>query len=247
MSTKSIIFKKQTMKKTLYLSIFINILLVIFWGYDLYKKGGIEYLKDKFGFNETSESEFGVYYDAKMQFFENVPKDTNEVIFIGDSITEGCDWAELFGNHKLKNRGISNDDVAGVINRIQSIVESKPKKIFIMIGINDLARGKSIHQILKDYERLISLITNKMPDTEIYIQSILPTKYQETRKNGDIMKINTGLNQLSIKYNLIFINLFDSFRDEKNELNLTYSFDGLHLNGNGYFLWKKLISNYVNK
>jgi lysophospholipase L1-like esterase len=86
-----------------------------------------------------------------------------------------------------------------------------------------------------------------MPDTEIYIQSILPTKYQETRKNVDIMKINTGLNQLSIKYNLIFINLFDSFRDEKNELNLTYSFDGLHLNGNGYFLWKKLISNYVNK
>ena len=223
----------------------MNIVLVTFWGYDFYKKGGIEYLQDKFSFNETSESEFGVYYDAKMQFFENVPKDTNEVIFIGDSITEGCDWAELFGNHKLKNRGISNDDIVGVTNRIHRIVEPNPTKIFLMIGINDLARGKSINQILKDYERLISLIKNKMPDTELYIQSILPTKYQETRKNEDIVEINKGLNQLSIKYNLIFINLFDSFRDEKNDLNLTYSFDGLHLNGNGYFLWKKLIINYL--
>ena len=233
------------MKKVLTISIIMNIVLVIFWGYDLHKKGGIKYLKDKFSFNNTSKSKFGVYYDAKMQFFENIPSDTNEIIFLGDSITEGCDWDELFNNHKLKNRGISNDNIAGVINRIYRIAESYPKKIFLMIGINDLARGKSTHQIVKEYEQLIRLIKNKTPNTELYIQSILPTMYQETRKNDDIMEINKGLNQLSKKHNLIFINLFDSFRNENNELNLAYSFDGLHLNGNGYFLWKKLIQNYV--
>jgi len=233
------------MRKALTISIIINILFVGFGGYVIHKKGGIDYLERKFKTTQTTQTGFGVYYEAKKQFFEAMPNDTNEIIFLGNSITEGCDWAELFSNSKIKNRGISGDIIEGVINRINEVVESHPQKIFLLIGTNDLARNKSINQILSDYERLIILIKDKTPKTELYIQSILPTHNQETRKNGDILEINKGLMKLSEKYNSVFINLFESFRNEKNELDLTYSYDGLHLNGNGYLLWKKVIENYV--
>ena len=237
------------MKRALTISVIVNILFSLFGGYVIHKKGGIDYLERKFKTTQTTnktQTGFGDYYEAKKQFFEAMPNDTNEIVFLGNSITEGCDFAELFRNSKIKNRGISGDIIEGVINRINEVVESHPQKIFLLIGTNDLSRNKSINQILTDYERLISLIIDKTPKTKLYIQSILPTHNQETRKNDDIMKINKGLIKLSEKYNLVFINLFESFKNDNNELDLTYSYDGLHLNGNGYLLWKKVLENHLN-
>jgi len=230
------------MKKFLTISLILNMLFFFFGGYVFYKLGGIDYIKSKF---KTMQTGFGAYYQAKYQFFEAMPNDTNEIIFLGNSITEGCDWAELFRNSKIKNRGINGDIINGVINRLGEVVESKPQKIFLLIGTNDLAKNRSINQILTDYERLIILIKGKTPKTELYIQSILPTYRQIARKNADIIKINNGLMKLSAKYNSVFINLFESFKTEENELDLTYSYDGLHLNGKGYLLWKELIENHV--
>ena len=65
------------------------------------------------------------------------------------------------------------------------------------------------------------------------------------RSNNDIIRINKGINELAKKYSLTYINLFDEFKSNENELNLVYSFDGLHLNGLGYLLWKDVILKYV--
>ncbi|MGD9493335.1 MAG: GDSL-type esterase/lipase family protein [Bacteroidales bacterium] len=188
---------------------------------------------------------YGTYYDAKRSFFESLPNDTNEIIFLGNSITDMCAWNELFGMENVKNRGISGDVINGIINRLDEVVSSNPKKIFLMIGTNDLARKRSIDQILTDYEKLITLIIQKTPKTQLYLQSILPTQNQATRNNNDIIQINKGIQELAKKYSLIYINLFDLFKTNENELNMNYSRDGLHLNGKGYLLWKDAVIEYV--
>jgi len=116
-----------------------------------------------------------------------------------------------------------------------------------MIGTNDLGRGKSVSQIITDYEVLVKLILNKTPETELYLQSILPTKNQITRKNEDITEINKGIVEIAHKYSLTYINLYDLFKTKDNELNMDYSFDGLHLNGKGYLVWKDAIINYIRE
>lgn len=232
------------MKKALTISILLNIILFLLGGYLIHKKGGLDYLESKL---DNKQSGFCSYYTAKRQFFENMPNDTNEIIFLGNSISEGCDWSELLRTPYIKNRGINGDNIEGVINRIDEVIESNPEKIFLLIGINDLGRKRTVNQILIDYERLIVLIKDKTPKTEVYIQSILPTYNQKYRKNEDIVEINKGLMELSKKHNLIFVNLFDSFKNDKNELDLNYTYDGLHLNGNGYLIYKKVIEEYVNK
>jgi lysophospholipase L1-like esterase len=176
-----------------------------------------------------------------------MPNDTNEIVFLGNSITEMCDWNELFNVTNIKNRGISGDIINGVIERIDEVVSSEPKKIFIMIGTNDLGRGKSVNQIITEYEVLVELIINKTPQTELYLQSILPTKNQITRKNEDIIEINKGIVEIAKKHSLTYINLYDLFKTKDNELNMNFSFDGLHLNGDGYLLWKDAVINYIKE
>lgn len=92
------------MKKALIISIIINILFVLFGGYVVYKKGGIDYLKEKFKFNlktdTANEEAYSESYMAKKSIFDIMPNDTGEIIFVGNSITEYCDWNELFGKSK---------------------------------------------------------------------------------------------------------------------------------------------------
>ena len=57
------------------------------------------------------------------------------VVFMGNSITDGCEWAELFNNRHVKNRGISGDRSGWLLDRLDPIVGGHPKKLFLMIGV----------------------------------------------------------------------------------------------------------------
>ncbi|MDP2335146.1 MAG: GDSL-type esterase/lipase family protein [Bacteroidota bacterium] len=233
------------MKKTLAFSVIINLLFILFGGYVIHRKGGIDYLKMKLN-PSLAQSGYSDHYNVKKSIFEIMPNDTSEIIFLGNSITEGCDWHELFGNGNIKNRGIGGDIINGVIDRIDEVVSSNPKKIFLMIGINNLGRKNTVEQILTNYEKLITTIREKSPKTKLFIQSVIPTYKRTDLLNSDIMFINTGLVTLSEKYGLTYLDIFDVLKTEKNELDPAYTFDGLHLNGKGYLKWKDAIIQYVN-
>jgi hypothetical protein len=239
--------KEAIKKRLLTFSVILNIVFVILVAFIIDRKGGVDYIKSKL----ETESVKGLikydtdYYNSKKSIFEVMPNDSNEIIFLGNSITNYCDWNEFFGNPKIKNRGINGDMINGIIERIDEVVESKPEKIFLMIGINDLGRYRTRNQILNDYERLISLITEKTPTTTLYIQSILPTDGIHANNDAIIM-INERLKLLCEKHELTYINVFDSFKTAKNKLNPKYTLEGIHLNGEGYLVWKKELDKYMD-
>lgn len=189
------------------------------------------------------------YYHHKKENFETLPDTENEIIFLGNSITDGCEWAELFQNPNVKNRGIGGDDTDGILERLDEVTSSKPAKIFIMVGTNDLATGKSVEHIIGNYKKIIANIRQTSPRTKIYIQSELPTDdaIHYTRKNSDLMAINIQLKEIARENNLTFIDLFSLFANDQNKMNPKYSLDGLHINGKGYLIWKRAIQNYVNE
>ena len=189
------------------------------------------------------------YYYHKKENFESLPNTPNEIIFLGNSITDGCEWGELFQNQNIKNRGIGGDDTDGILERLSEITDSQPEKVFIMIGTNDLAYGKSIDYVISNYYKIIDSIQLWSPLTQIYIQSVLPTEdaIHTTRKNTDIIKINDQLKKLASEKGTTYIDLFSIFATNENKLNLDYSIDGLHINGEGYLIWKDAIQNYVDE
>ena len=204
-----------------------------------------------YGQNSSAQSDFSTYYYQKKSLFELLPNTENEIIFLGNSITDGGEWVELFGNQNIKNRGISGDITDGVLFRLNEVVESHPLKIFIMIGINDLAIGRSPDQIIENYEKILDRINTFSPETAVYIQSILPVNddfgifRNHTDKLKDIGEINQRLKLLANAKNCRFIDLDPFFKDAEGKLKTDYTNDGLHLTGPGYIAWKQALGLYV--
>lgn len=165
----------------------------------------------------------------------------NKIVFIGDSITEACNWNELLGRNDTVNKGLSGDSTNGVLSRLDIYLRQKPKCIFIMIGINDIGQEIHMDTIKSNYSKIINNILRN--NVQLFIQSTLYTNLID--RNGKVQILNNYLVEqcklLSIQYIDINGRLLDN-----NILSKRYSNDGLHLNGDGYIIWKKIISPYVN-
>ena len=75
------------------------------------------------------------FYDQRATLFEVLPTSKKDIIFLGNSITNGGEWTELLGNPHAKNRGISGDRTDGVLDRLHVITKGKPAKIFLLIAL----------------------------------------------------------------------------------------------------------------
>ncbi len=194
---------------------------------------------------------YSTYYEQRKSFFENLPDTEEEIIFLGNSIIDGCNWSELLNNPHAKNRGISGDNTDGILNRLDEVTSSKPAKIFLMIGVNDLARGVSEETILSNYRSILGNIKSASPETKVYVQSILPVnagfgKFKgHVNKNKEIIQVNLSLKTLAEEFKYVYLNLHASFVNEKGLLDPRFTNDGLHLLGAGYIHWKSLLGDYL--
>jgi lysophospholipase L1-like esterase len=191
---------------------------------------------------------FSTYYEQRKSLFEVLPDTKGEIIFLGNSITDGGEWAELFGNKNVKNRGISGDTTDGVLFRLGEVTKSKPKIVFLLIGINDLSRGVSKDSVFSNICSIALKIKKDSPKTKVYIQSILPVNdsfglfNNHTNKTDDVLWINSQLKTWCSKENVGFVDLFNRFKMADSErLNPQLTNDGLHLIGDGYLLWVEII------
>ncbi|MFW5707709.1 MAG: GDSL-type esterase/lipase family protein [Bacteroidota bacterium] len=191
------------------------------------------------------------FYDQRYSLFQQLPDTPGEIIMLGNSITNGGNWQELFNNPKVKNRGISGDNTFGILNRIHEVTASAPEKIFILIGINDLSKETPVEVILNNYRLIVEKILAASPQTRIYLQSVLPTNNEfdhfprAQNKDHLIRQVNAGIEQIAMDFNQTFIDLYPHFLDEQGKLSSAYTNDGLHLMGEGYVLWANLLRPYL--
>jgi len=201
---------------------------------------------------KSSNSEkFHRHYYLKKSVYESLPNSDDEIIFLGNSITAGGLWSEMFNDIRIKNRGISGDVTEGILFRIGEVTESHPSKIFLMIGVNDLSKEITVDSVFVNYEKILDYILLQSPHTKIYVQSILPVNDKfnyfknHTNKGGSIVLLNDKIEKLAIIKGQVFIDLFKYFSNKEGKLKEEYTFDGLHLNGEGYKLWKSCLQKYI--
>lgn len=241
--------KRAPLKRLLWISLSLNVLLVL--------GGGIHFFKNRIQTNhEENELPYwyfknSTYWQERSLLFKSLPNEDNEILFVGDSQINGCEWIELLGSSKIKNRGIDGDNTEGVLERLSEITSSKPAKIFLEVGTNDLALKRSISVIGSDYSAILFQIKRDSPKTKIFVQSILPRHDNPYRKGGvendSILKLNKALKVLALREGVTYVDLHRFFVDGRGYLQKRYSMDGVHLNAKGYAVWKEQVKSFVQK
>lgn len=185
-------------------------------------------------------------YQHRSELLDQLPVTSEDIVFLGNSITQYCEWSELLQNPKVKNRGIAGDGIDGVLKRIQPILAEKPKAIYLMIGVNDLFFHDETY-IIEGYEKLLQQCASVSPETKVIVQSVLPVNGDiktMTISNASIVSLNEKLKELSGRYQLDYLDLHAHFKNEEGKLKPQYSVDGIHINGAAYERWKELLDGY---
>jgi lysophospholipase L1-like esterase len=175
--------------------------------------------------------------------------EASAIVFLGDSITHQGDWARLLGRDDVDNQGLDGDTSAGVLHRLPAVIAKRPAKIFLMIGINDLRRGggkpEAGEQLLANHERILGRLRADLPRAQVHVLSILPVSrrfFGFMPDNRGINEVNRRLQALAQEKGCAWLDLHPLFADQEGALDKRLTYDGLHLNAEGYQVWKKAIA-----
>ena len=172
------------------------------------------------------------------------------MVFLGDSITYAGPWAELFPEARVLNEGAPGDTTLDIAARLPRALETIPEKIFLMAGINDLWRGRSPQRAADDYHFLIGKIKEISPESKIYILSVLPVNNQVFPiriDNQSVRELNERLKKMAGEHKLVYIDLSGRLSGSDGQLELIYTYDGVHLKQEAYLVWKSVIADMVDE
>lgn len=201
------------------------------------------------------------YYKRHAQFEQEAPIADEDIVLLGDSLTEGGDWSTYFPKTEAKlkkkggairNRGIVGDTAEGIYDRLDQILPGSPRKLFFLCGANDVSHNLTVDTIVRRIEKVLCAIKERSPKTKVYLQSMLPFNESFKRyrkldgKTYMVALINAELEKVAKKHRITFINLHPLFLEEGTEnLNPEITADGLHLKKEGYAIWSGAIKKYV--
>ena len=189
------------------------------------------------------------FYAKRVALFNNESIVSGKVIFLGNSITQFGDWKKLLKDSFVINRGIAGDITFGVLNRLDDVIARQPSRLFVKIGINDIAKDIPEEVIVANIVTIVQKVKAGSPKTQIFVHSILPTndsvknEYPNAyNKNGQVVKVNRQLKSNATKFGYTYIDLYKTFSDKKGKLSVKYAeADGLHLNKAGYLKWVEVL------
>lgn len=230
------------------ISIFFNFIVLVGACASVWNLGGLNYVFHLF---ENKGSGMAAQKTQRHNHFASLPMRENVVIMLGNSLTAACEWAELFQNPNVLNRGTASDTSDDILARLDEIVRHKPTQIFVWIGVNDLLFHPPQY-VAENVEKIVRQLQNSLPKTRVMAISLLPVHdnlKQQIIKNDDIQKVNT---LLATKLNhrtengLVFLNLHHHFCEPNRAiLRADLSLDGIHINEKGYFIIKEQLKPFV--
>ncbi|MDR1526211.1 MAG: serine hydrolase [Dysgonamonadaceae bacterium] len=195
---------------------------------------------------------FPRYYERVGQFRNEAPITPEDIVFLGNSLTENGKWSEYFPLRKIVNRGISGDEALGIYDRLYQILPGKPKKIFLQTGANDVSHDWPVDSIVERVALVVDKIRRESPETQLYLQGSLPinesfNRYQKLAGKTNVFpELSERLSELAASRGIVFIPLFPLFAQQgTNILRKDLTNDGLHLKEKGYEIWVKAIQSYV--
>ena len=171
--------------------------------------------------------------DHRRSQFAALPRPDVDVLFVGDSITEGGVWNEWFPQRRTANRGIGGDTSAEVLSRLDAMAASADV-VYLLIGTNDLTHRIKEDVIVATVRQILTGLRSAYPSARIVIQSVMPRK---ANFRDRLRALNVRYVALAAEFGVEYLDLWPALATSDGLLPKELSLDALHLNGEGYRRW----------
>ncbi|WP_135442490.1 SGNH/GDSL hydrolase family protein [Vibrio tasmaniensis] len=161
-----------------------------------------------------------------------------DLVMFGDSITEWAPWADIFRDVSMVNRGLAGDTTTGMLRRIDTTLNVKPKLVCFMAGINDLAQGYDVEHIYQNYIDMLEVWQEN--DIRILVQSTLYVGSKLQGLNSSVELLNSKISEYCSQQGIAFLDV-NSVLSPNKLLSNEYSCDDLHLNAKAYQAWAEVL------
>lgn len=197
------------------------------------------------------------HYNDKLYEIAHRDYEKGEIVLLGDCVIENLDFDDTYNKRIIYNNGISGDTTILLHETLyKRAIKYKPEKLFISIGSNDIGfNGAPVKDIYNNTIAIIKEVQKRSKDTEIYICTVVPVnpankdyinrEYVDARDNHEINMLNYYLKNYARRNHIKFVDINKKLRNDIDQLNIDYTFDGFHLNDLGNELIVDLIKQYV--
>ena len=186
-----------------------------------------------------------------------------DAAFLGDSITEGLSYygINVGGALVLGYQGTSPNQI---VNRValtgedgteqvplDILAERQPAKLYLLMGTNALTAEGNDEGFLAYYGRMLDELKAALPNTAIFVQSILNVRPEALEKSPGLSptrlaSINASIRAMCAEKGCYYLNLTEAFTGEDGYLTESYAqTDGIHLTVSGYSSWIDYLCTHV--
>ena len=184
-------------------------------------------------------------------FLKQAEDKTIPLLFLGDSIMQG--WAEAgkkawdaaFAPLGAVNFGIGGDEVQHVLWRVQNGETEglSPELVVVLIGTNNIGNGgHSGVDTAEGIKHLVSVLREKMPESEILLHKIFPRDQESgTPFRREIAALNQSISPLKEQPRVTLIDVNHLFLEDDGTIAVSSMPDFLHLSSKSYHRWAEIL------
>lgn len=155
-------------------------------------------------------------------------------LFIGDSIIDNAEWADIYPDASIANRGVGGDTSRDILRRLPDALKIRPEVVVISAGLNDPGARITFLETQENYRAMIEMIHEAKAEPII----LAPPSPQDDELAAAMVELRAWLSTQAIVV------------DPNTELGsdgilARYSDDGRHPNGAGYRIIARHLQPFV--
>lgn len=213
---------------------------------------------------ETGEGAGGVGIGGDPVYMTVEDDYFSDALFIGDSRTVGLyeyggleDITTFYASTGLTVYKVFEAEIVEVpgqrkkISVEEALKQNQFKKIYIMMGINEMGTG-TVETFTERYQEVVDHLLELQPDAIVYIQGILKVTTERSNQgdyinNEGIVVRNDALAELADNERIFYLDANPLICDDTGGMEPSYTFDGVHLKAQYIDIWKDYLKEHAIK
>jgi beta-glucosidase len=185
-------------------------------------------------------------------FLDRAKKGDVDLLFIGDSITQGWGdnetWKKHYTPRKAANFGIGGDGTQHVLWRVENgeLEGIKPRAIVMMIGTNNIG-SSTPDEIAEGNKAILKALHKRLPEAKVLLLGVFPRSEKPDAARAAVKAVNEKIAKYDDGETVHYLDIGPKFVKDDDTISPEIMPDYLHLSPKGYEIWAESIEPSLKK